>query len=422
MPASLEAPLALDAHQDERVKQTAADVALEGFTGPGAPAENGIEEFAALRGTGSQLWLDTGDPKAIAPLWCREFSGLTTNNTLVNQVIQRGDLDESIPKAAERLKSLNSLSQRDLALELGFVANARVALGLVQRFGAKVSVELHPAMANDIEASLTFARRYYALCPERFIIKVPMQPAGFLVVRRLGEEGIPVNYTLGFSARQNYLATLFSRPGYVNVFLGRLNSVVDENGLGEPENIGEKTTLASQEAVKALKQKDPSVPTQQIAASVRNGQQIADLAGVDVFTMPPKAAQEFREKHLKAGDLELQQSGALVVSLNETPWRKRIEELWTISDEFKSYASEVSQQDTRNWSGEDFAAFTKEQGVQLFYDWTPEEIAQARADGKIPKVSKWSNAPLDELMSQSALQAFATDQQALDDHLMELAK
>jgi transaldolase len=408
-------------HAQEKIVNVASEIALEGYSGPTPyPAESG-PEFAALRSAGSELWLDTGDRQVIEPIWTREFSGLTTNNTLVNQVIQRGDLDALIPDAAQRLRAAADLSKEDLIYELGFIANARVALSLVQRFDAKVSVELHPSMADDIGASLLFARRYYALCPDRFIIKAPLQPAGFLIVRRLREEGIPINYTLGFSARQNYLAAHFSRPNYVNVFLGRLNAVVEENDLGEPENIGEKTTLASQEAVREMRERDPQIPTRQIAASIRNGRQIADLAGTDVLTMPPKAAREFSEMHLPAEKIRAQRSRDLAFRLKEGPHRADVEALWTITDEFKAFVSDLRSEDTRNWTGDDFAQYAKARNARLFHAWTPEEIEILRKDGKIPKTEKWPGAPLDDLMTQSALQSFAVDQRQLDDHLARLA-
>ena len=47
---------------------------------------------------------------------------------------------------------------------------------------------------------------------------------------------VPVNLTLGFSARQNVLTSVFARPTYCNVFLGRLNSVVADHGLGDGRN------------------------------------------------------------------------------------------------------------------------------------------------------------------------------------------
>jgi len=416
MPATLPPPIASDLHADDRIRAVAAELALEGYAGPGATSEKSDPQFAAVRQAGSELWLDTGDREAIAPLWTREVTAFTTNNTLVNQVAQRGAFDSLIPDAARRLQSVRSLSRHDLVLELGFLVNARVALSLVAEFGDQVSVELHPAMADDIEASIVFARRYYALCPERFIIKVPLQPAGFVTVRRLHAEGIPVNYTLGFSARQNYLAALFSRPRYVNVFLGRLNSVVEENGLGSPENVGEKATLASQEGVREARNVDPSIPSLQIAASVRSGRQIADLAGVDVLTVPPKAAQEFRDKSM-GGDVRKQTAADLSVKLADTPLRGEVESLWTIDEAFRKFASELAAQETGDWSGARFAAAVREGGVRLFHDWTPEEFATLQVDGKIPKLSKWPDVPLDDLMTQSALQAFAVDQQALDDRL-----
>ena len=74
-------------------------------------------------------------------------------------------------------------------------------------------------------------------------IKIPLTPEGYLAVRILRKEGMPINFTLGFSARQNYLAARLSNPNYVNVFLGRLNQVVIENSVGGGELVGEKVTL-----------------------------------------------------------------------------------------------------------------------------------------------------------------------------------
>ncbi len=418
---SLASPDEFAAHGDPRLRDLVAELSLDGFTGPGAPSSHSVPTFAALRDTGSELWLDTGDHDAIATLWCQEFTALTTNNTLVNQVVQRGVLDDAMGPAARRLREFGGLSERALAFELGFIANARIALSLVQAFGAKVSVELHPAMAHTIPASLTFARRYFALCPERFIIKVPLQPAGFLVVRQLQREGIPVNYTLGFSARQNYLAARFSRPQYVNVFLGRLNAVVGENGLGEPDNIGEKATLASREAVHEARMGDPDIPTRQIAASVRNGQQIAALAGVDVFTMPPKAAKEFADLGLTRDELTLHTSRDLTVKLADGPWRSEVENLWLVSDEFRDYVDSVCAEASDDWDGAQFAEYTRNRGVHLFHDWTDTETDAVRAGGKAPKVADWAGVPLDDLMTQAALQAFAVDQKELDDRLAGLA-
>ena len=131
---------------------------------------------------------------------------------------------------------------------MAFILNATHGLRLVERFDAHVSVEEHTDLAHDLEQSVEYARRYYAICPERFYVKIPFTPAGLLATRRVRQEGIPVNHTLGFSARQNYVITRLALPTFVNVFLGRLNSFIADNGLGSGDYVGEKATLASQQA------------------------------------------------------------------------------------------------------------------------------------------------------------------------------
>lgn len=241
---------------------------------------------------GSELWLDTGDIEAAAELWTEEFTALTTNNTLLNAEVQKGIYDDLIQKAADLLSHLDIQTQ---IIEIAFILNARHGLRLAQRFGARVSVELHTDLAHDIESSISYGRRYHNICPEQFIIKVPLTPSGLIAMRRLREEGIPVNFTLGFSARHNYIATAFGAPSYVNVFLGRLNSYMADHDLGNGKLVGEKAALASQREVRSLSL-DNEQPTRQIAASLREAGQIADLAGIDVYTIPVAAAAEATEK------------------------------------------------------------------------------------------------------------------------------
>src|SRR3569833_640405 len=206
--------------------------------------------WKALRETGTLLWLDTGDLDAARKLWTDEFSNLTTNNTLVNKEVQKGLFADVIPRAGKAFRDAGVTDPQELVYEVGFVVNCRQALRLVEAFDATVSVELHPGMADDIARSVDYGRRYYAICPERFIVKVPLTPAGFLAARQLSQDGIPINYTLGFSARQNVLAAAFSRPAFVNVFMGRLNSFVADNHLGDGKNVGEKATMATQVALR----------------------------------------------------------------------------------------------------------------------------------------------------------------------------
>jgi transaldolase len=112
-----------------------------------------------------------------------------------------------------------------------------------------VSVELHTDLSHDLEGIVSYGERFAEIEPDRFIVKVPLTPTGLIGARRLRDQGIRVNFTLGFSARQNVFAAEIARPNYVNIFLGRLNAFVAHNELGSGENVGERAALASQAAV-----------------------------------------------------------------------------------------------------------------------------------------------------------------------------
>lgn len=401
------------------VAEAARALALEGYSPPGERRFGSAPAWQALRALGTRLWLDTGDLHAASQLWTDDFANLTTNNTLVNAEVQKGLFDDVIARAGRALRDARGgLSLDEVVLEVGFVVNCRAALRLVEAFGATVSVELHPAMADDAEASVAYGRRYYAVCPERFIVKVPLTPAGFLAARRLAADGIPVNFTLGFSARQNVLAAAFSRPAFVNVFLGRLNSFVADSGLGDGKYVGERAAMATQMALRAGRQ-ERGWSSLLIAASMRSGQQIVDLAGLDVFTMPIAAATEFRAafeatpralESQVGRDFPVQAESAVVVDA-----------LWRDDPGVYAAAGALSRTDVDGMDGRAFAAFVRDHGApDLFRPWSAEERAQIQSDGKIPRWSRWreelesGRAALDDLMTLSALYSFVTDQGKLD--------
>jgi transaldolase len=378
--------------------------------------------LAKLNQLGTHLWLDTGNLEEASKLWRREMSALTTNNTLANQVVQTGLMDAVIQQTARRVREVEpGISEDDLVMDVVFVVNCHVALRLVSAFDALVSVELHPAVGHDIEKTVRYAQRYYAVNPDRFIVKIPLTPEGYCAVARARADGIPINYTLGFSARQNYLATLLSKPNYVNVFLGRLNAVVADNKLGDGKYVGEKTTLASQAAVRELRAAHPDIPTLQIAASMRNAQQMVDLAGVDVFTIPPKAVEEFYAQGHKPEEITSRLHEQYEIHLNDDVDRSRIEVLWTIDDTFQKFTQDLANRGGVNLTGDDLRAADKDYGTKLFSNFTPEEQAEIRAKGKIPETARWTGrASLDDLMTESALQSFTTDQNAFDDRIRKI--
>ncbi|MBI3843813.1 MAG: transaldolase family protein [Planctomycetes bacterium] len=291
--------------------------------------------WAAVRRAGSELWLDTGDVDEARALWCREFTALTTNNTLLNKEVQKGTYDKLVPRAAETIRKADAKIDDDrLVLEIAFILNAVHALKLVETFDAMVSVELHTALSHDLDASVEYGKRFHAICPERFYVKVPLTPSGCIAARRLSDAGVPLNFTLGFSARQNYLITLVARPAFVNVFMGRLNQFAADYKLNDGRMVGERATHASQRAVSGLRVNPQGPKTRQIGASMRSGQQVSDLVGLDVFTMPVKAAKEFASMSLPPGDVHNRMNGSFDVTWGVGVDAKadRLDVLWDVPD------------------------------------------------------------------------------------------
>ena len=325
-------------------------------------------------------------------------------------------MDNDIKRAVGELKSgFSGLEPRELLWETGFVINCRLGLSLVKALGCKVSVELHPDFAHDVEKSVVYGKRYFDVCPEFFYVKGPLTPAGYVATRRLSDAGVPVNFTIGFSARQNYLAALLSHPAYTNVFLGRNNQVVLENGLGSGDYVGERATLASQNAITEIRNGASGTGTKLIAASMRSGRQVIDLAGVDVMTIPPKAVGEFYESTAGPELLDNRLQTEYEAGLNEGV--EQVNVLWDVSGKFKDYASALAAVDPVELSPGLFVEKAKEAGINFLRRFTDEEIARITQKGKIPKLSDWEGAALDDLMTESALNSFATDQKALDDRI-----
>ena len=121
---------------------------------------------------GSELWLDTGSLSEAREFWTREFTALTTNNTLLNKEIQTGRYDMLIIEAARLLAEYPQISAREKMLEIVFVLNSWRGMRLALKFDAYVSVEEHTDIANDIDQTVEYANRYYAICPQRFTIKI----------------------------------------------------------------------------------------------------------------------------------------------------------------------------------------------------------------------------------------------------------
>jgi transaldolase len=371
----------------------------------------------SLRKAGTELWLDTGDMDEAEANWTAEMSALTTNNTLLNNEIQKGIYDVFIFEAKNLVREL---PLQDKVKEIAFILNARHGLRLATRFGGMVSVELHTDTAHDIKAIEYYGKRLHEICPEQFIIKVPYTPEGLIGARRLKEAGVRINFTLEFSARENVLVTGLARTDYTNVFLGRIGAFISSNKLGDGSGAGEMAVIASQNWVTGFSAKNPW-QTKLIAASLRNYEQLEMLAGADVFTMPPKVAAEGHKS--LSGKFSSRMHKNYKVNLSATGQEAHIEKFWKVDDNVLNLAERLAAKVPA--SGAELIELAHREGCEdMFPVLTKEEKSFIASDGKIPKYSRWAKkinegkiAP-DTLLTLAGLASFSSDQKLLDDRIL----
>ncbi len=371
-----------------------------------------------LRKTGTEIWLDTGDIEEASAIWSSEMSGLTTNNTLLNKEIQKGIYDNMVIEAS---KLLNDKDTEEKIKDIAFALNAIHGARLVKIFGARVSVELHTDLADDIEGIIQYGKRFHDIDPLHFIVKVPYTASGLIGARELSKAGIPVNITLGFSARQNLLAAVISKPQYVNVFLGRINAYVTNNKLGSGKLLGEKVTLASQKTI--IKHAGDTV--KQIAASIRHFNELISLAGTHVFTIPTKVAKEGRKK-LKA---EFVDSTAISYTItldgDNTPENTGLDKLWEIPGELTELVGQMRE--NTPVEAEQLEEIFRANGfTDMFPYLTKKEKNRIAKDGKIPVHEHWTNRfstneiAVDTLLNKAGLASFTADQLELDERIRRI--
>ena len=388
--------------------------------------KSGIEEkpvtakydpfWQSLRSTGTELWLDTGDMEEAEANWTAEMTALTTNNTLLNNEIQKGIYDSFVPRA---LDLVSHLPVEERVKEIAFILNARHGLRLAKKFGGMVSVELHTDTAHDIDAIVSYGLRYRELCPGQFIVKVPYTPEGLIGARMLHEKGVRINFTLEFSARQNALVTLVARPDYLNVFLGRIGAFLADNRLGDGSGAGENAVLSSQEWVTRLSG-ETGFRTRQIAASLRNYTQLELLAGTDVYTMPPKVAAAGRKS--LSGLFASRLTTRYDVPLTDEAAGLGIEKFWEVPKSVVDLGRQLGRQLPA--SGDVIVRLAHEAGLaDMFPVMSDADRKRIAAEGKIPVLASWRERLLsgelapDTLLTLAGLASFTADQQQLDDRV-----
>ncbi len=375
--------------------------------------------WQSLKKTGTELWLDTGDIDEAKNIWTSELTALTTNNTLLNNEIQKGIYDNFILKAKEIVKGLPLKEQ---IIEIAFILNARHGLRLAKIFEGNVSVELHTDTAHDLKAIVDYGIRYFEICPTQFIIKVPYTATGLIGARKLRELGVKINFTLEFSARQNVLVAMVTKPNYLNVFLGRLGAYVKDNGLGDGTGVGERTVLSTQKWITELTANN-EVPTKLIAASLRNTQQLKTLAGVDVYTIPTKVAMAAQTE--LDGSFSNQLNSDNQVNLFQDSEALSVEKLWKVSH--KELLAAQSLDAKPPLTGKELVKRMHESGCgDMFPHLSENDLRQIALDGKIPDHQKWikhiknGDLAIDTLLNIAGLASFTADQAQLDNRIKKI--
>jgi len=375
--------------------------------------------WESLQSAGTELWLDTGDIEEAEANWSAEMSALTTNNSLLNNEIQKGIYDIFISEAKSIVRDL---PQEERVKEIAFILNARHGLRLASKFGGFVSVELHTDTAHDIKAIQYYGKRFHEICPEQFIVKVPYTAEGLIGARLLKDSGVKINFTLEFSARENVLVTKVARPDYLNVFLGRVGAYMINNNLGDGSGAGEKAVISSQNWVTALSAGNPW-QTKLIAASLRHFSQLELLAGADVFTMPPKVAAAGRKE--LSGNFSSHAHENYDVSIYDSADGAGIEKFWEVNDKVLHLGERLASKIPS--SGSELIHIAHEEGCEdMFPSLTKEEKGFIASDGKIPVHSRWAKkisegkiAP-DTLLTLAGLASFTTDQAMLDQRIKSI--
>ena len=327
---------------------------------PGVAARPRLESSALLAAVGkagtAHIYADTADVAELGSLITtsdgailQEIDGNTANQPLVHKVMARY-LAEGDPAGwAKGLRALQpALRPRQLMPLVYAIICGRIGSDVVQAFAAgrswEVSLQLHMDLGGDAEAAKRIGRYLRRMVPSA-IVKVPFTPHAphcFLVARDLEREGIPVNFTSTFSARQVVAAALLANVERTNIFLGRLNQ-----GL-KADLIGEQACLAGQRALRQVRRATPRIKTQLIVASVRDWQTFPRLAGCDVFTAPCDAIRGFlTQTEVPAAEIRTQLETSYEDQLGVADdvigvlGAKRLARLYTVEPELVQFMTEL---------------------------------------------------------------------------------
>ena len=308
--------------------------------------------LSALRRTGTaHVYADTADSEELRRLLAvdrggvlAEVDGNTVNQPLARQVLDRYLTGNRLAACTQELRRHRpgtppaALLPHIYTMVSGWIGN-----DLASAFAAgrawEVSLQLHMGAVSDPETAKALGRALRTIVPSCFV-KVPFrphEPQSLLIARDLEAEGIPVNFTSTFSARQVVAAALLADVTRTNIFMGRLNQGFHAALLGE------HVDLEAQRALRRLR-REAGAKTQLIVASVREWQTFFRVAGCDVFTAPCSVLAEFLSQtdmpaEALTSQLETSYEDRLGIAEEaiKTVGLKQIARLWRVEPDFVEF-------------------------------------------------------------------------------------
>lgn len=392
--------------------------------------------LAALRRAGTQhVYGDTASTRELGELLAlgpggivQEIDGNTANQPLVAKVLdgalEAGDL---ATWAAALRRQRPELSDEALLPYLYAIVCGRLGTDFLRAFAShrvwELSLQIHMGLVHDPDTARRIGHHLRDIVSSAFV-KVPFAPHApetFLVARDLEADGVPVNFTSTFSARQAVAAALLADVARTNVFMGRLNQ-----GLGA-ERVGEHVSLEAQRGLRQARETSGS-KTQLIVASMREWRSFVDTAGCDVYTAPCGVIRDFLTQEEVPPDaiesrLETSYEDRLGVgeAAREALGAERIARLWRVEPELLEFLEAYRQ--SEDWKrcrdGAALARRFEEAGFGDFFHAPSDAEWKEIHASKIPdfQADVTGRVALDTLYSLMADADFAKYQDEMDERL-----
>jgi transaldolase len=161
---------------------------------------------------GQSLWYDNIERRLLkngdlqAMIQRGDIYGVTSNPTIFNNAVEKSqDYDQQIADLAKAGKQTHEIYDELTVADIKAACDLFRPLFESTRGGdGYVSIEVHPDLANDTEATKKETQRLWALVDRpNLMVKIPATAAGVPAIRSSIVRGININITLIFS-RQRY--------------------------------------------------------------------------------------------------------------------------------------------------------------------------------------------------------------------------